>query len=105
MADQYAVPRDPFNISADGAMIIDNPSRAQNYAYTITINPVYSDTATDTDLGLIGLLISGAAPTDLDACNGHLGPTPKFPNGIYHHLVETGVYSIPCYHGVVTTPG
>ena len=183
LADQYAVPADPLNVSADGAMVIDNPVRAQDYELVITTMPVYSETATDTDLGLIGLLISGGAlydpyeagggvaldanfdvngvlfidscnghpqqvgayhyhgvpycvtdvidtpgehsailgvlldgfpvygpqdnggdaPTDLDGCNGHAGSTPEFPDGIYHyHLTETGVYSIPCYHGVLT---
>jgi hypothetical protein len=48
----------------------------------------------------------GAAPTDLDACSGHTGPTPEFPNGVYHyHLTETAPYSIPCYKGEVDVQG
>jgi hypothetical protein len=44
----------------------------------------------------------GNEPTDLDECNGHFGPTPEFPDGIYHyHLTHTPPYSIPCLHGVV----
>lgn len=44
----------------------------------------------------------GSAPTDLDACSGHTGPTPEFPGGVYHyHLTETSPYSITCYHGEV----
>ena len=45
---------------------------------------------------------NGDAPTDLDECSGHFGPTPEFPEGVYHyHLTETSPYSITCYHGVV----
>lgn len=42
----------------------------------------------------------GLAPDDLDECSGHTGPTPEFPEGVYHyHLTETAPYSITCYHG------
>ena len=45
----------------------------------------------------------GVAPTDLDACSGHDGPTPEFPGGVYHyHTTGTAPYSIPCYTGEVT---
>lgn len=27
----------------------------------------------------------GSAPTDLDACGGHTGPTGDFPDGVYHY--------------------
>lgn len=39
----------------------------------------------------------------LDACGGHVGPTPEFPEGIYHyHMTANEVpYSIDCYHGEV----
>lgn len=41
-------------------------------------------------------------PASLDECNGHLGPTPEFPAGIYHyHFTETAPYSIPCYNGEI----
>ena len=44
----------------------------------------------------------GDAPNDLDECHGHVGSTPEFPDGIYHyHLIESDVYSVRCYHGVV----
>lgn len=44
----------------------------------------------------------GAAPDDLDACSGHEGPTPEFPDGVYHyHLTESSPYSIDCYAGEV----
>jgi hypothetical protein len=40
---------------------------------------------------------------DLDKCSGHEGPTPEFPNGIYHyHLTDDKApYSIDCYKGTV----
>ena len=40
---------------------------------------------------------------DLDACSGHSGPTPEFPEGIYHyHLTaDEAPYMIDCYHGEV----
>ena len=45
----------------------------------------------------------------LDVCNGHFGPTPEFPAGIYHYHTtmlnadgEMGFpYFLICYHGVV----
>ena len=46
---------------------------------------------------------------DLDVCNGHFGPTPDFPDGIYHYhsTIENGMgdmgfpYFLICYHGIV----
>lgn len=42
-------------------------------------------------------------PIDLDACNGHFGPTPEFPDGIYHYhfLDQISVEPFPCLTGVV----
>ena len=116
MPDQFAVPADPLNVSADGAMVIDNPVVAQGYDYTVSLNPEYSDATTDTQLGLIGLLISGAAlfnPYEaggsyaldanfevdgapfIDACNGH----PQ-GDGAYHY------HGVPyCITDVVDTAG
>lgn len=39
----------------------------------------------------------------LDECNGHFGPTPEFPDGIYHyHLTDDAApYSINCFHGEI----
>jgi hypothetical protein len=50
---------------------------------------------------------------DLDECNGKTGPTPEFPDGIYHyhstkHNGEGGwgfPYFPLCYHGVVSSSG
>lgn len=40
---------------------------------------------------------------DLDECSGHVGPTPEFPEGIYHyHITEDrSPYTVDCYHGEV----
>lgn len=40
---------------------------------------------------------------DLDECGGHFGPTPEFPQGVYHyHLTaDEAPYSVDCYHGEV----
>lgn len=66
---------------------------------------------------LLGVLLDGfplygskegndEAPSDLDACNGHTGPTPEFPAGIYHyHLSEVSPYSIQCFSGEVVMNG
>ena len=44
----------------------------------------------------------GAPPEGLDACSGHEGSTPEFPDGVYHyHLTESAPYSIDCYAGEV----
>ena len=45
---------------------------------------------------------NGELPTDLDECNGHVGPTPEFPNGIYHyHASSTSALNLPpCLVGV-----
>lgn len=41
-------------------------------------------------------------PAALDECNGHIGPTPEFPDGVYHyHLTYERPYSIACYAGEV----
>ena len=49
----------------------------------------------------------------LDVCNGHFGPTPDFPQGIYHYhsTIENGIgemgfpYFLICYHGEVSDGG
>ncbi|MFK7916954.1 MAG: YHYH protein [Ilumatobacter sp.] len=44
---------------------------------------------------------------ELDECSGHVGPTPEFPEGIYHyHLTEDrSPYTVDCYHGVIESSG
>lgn len=50
--------------------------------------------------GVNGVIMTNS---DLDECGGHFGPTPEFPDGIYHyHLTaDEAPYSIDCYHGEV----
>jgi YHYH protein len=43
----------------------------------------------------------GAVPTDLDACNGHTGPTPTHPAGEYHNHATADFPNLPaCLTGV-----
>ncbi|MCW5852831.1 MAG: YHYH protein [Anaerolineae bacterium] len=52
--------------------------------------------------GIYGLQdVGGAAPTNLDTCNGHFGPTPDHPEGVYHYHATTRFpYLLGCYAGV-----
>jgi hypothetical protein len=195
MPDQYVVPKGnnqpPFGTDDDSDFEVLNTKdfvKETPIDVTITMSPVYSDRVTQTDLGMIGVIISGsrlfndyenpqrtvvaiddqrrigsAAFLDdcnahplqsghgyhyhgvpecimhagakgehspivgvlldgfpvygqkgengvemtnetLDECSGHIGPTPEFPQGIYHyHLTsDKAPYSIDCYHGDVS---
>jgi hypothetical protein len=43
---------------------------------------------------------SGATPSDLDVCNGHVAPTAEFPAGIYHyHVTAASPYIAGCFRG------
>jgi hypothetical protein len=105
---EYAVPqRGGMDDPRSTARALSDPTIAQNYDFTIPLQPVKSDTLTPTNLGPIGVMISGAplfnpyegdnqtvAVLDnftvksangqdvpfLDSCNGH--PTPM---GVYHY--------------------
>jgi YHYH protein len=195
MPDQFVVPKGgnqpPFSKDDDSEFEIVNTKdflQTTPVDVTITMNPVYSEKVTQTDLGMIGVIISGArlfndyenpqrtvvaiddqhqigeakflddcnahplqsghsyhyhgvpecirnagaaghhspivgvlldgfpvygkkgpggkemTNDDLDECSGHNGPTPEFPEGIYHyHLTaDKAPYSIDCYHGDVS---
>lgn len=60
--------------------------------------PIYGEHDTD------GVVLTNA---DLDECSGHVGPTPEFPEGIYHyHLTsDANPYSIDCFHGEIDYGG
>jgi hypothetical protein len=105
---EYVLPNAGVMIpTATTAYVGADPTVAQNYNFTIPLNPIKSDEATSTSLGAIGVMISGAvlfnpyegdgqsiATLDnftlknsqgqdvafLDSCNGH--PTPM---GQYHY--------------------
>ena len=67
--------------------------------------------------GLVGVLLDGfpvygpddsggRTPTGLDACNGHVGSTPDYPNGIYHyHTTSVSPYIAGCFHGAPGSVG
>ena len=58
----YAVPLSQEIVVPDSttAKIIKDPTKAQAYKFTIPTNPKYSKTVTNTSLGSIGVMISGA---------------------------------------------
>jgi YHYH protein len=194
LPDQFLIPQgQPGEVGADGNPVTVATATADVVTetpldVTIPLNPVYSEQATDTNLGQIGVVISGAqlfndyedmqrtlvAVDDnfavsgvdfIDSCNGHplaaggdyhyhgvpycitdrldvagqhskvlafaldgfpvygpqnedgvsatnetldecsgeFGPTPEFPDGIYHyHLTDDKApYSLDCLHGEV----
>lgn len=110
------------NVTVDGASFIDpcngHPlANGLNYhyhglPYCITDNvDVEGEHST-----MIGVLLDGfpvygnkdeagvtITSADLDECSGHFGPTPEFPEGIYHyHLTDDQApYSINCFHGEI----
>ena len=105
----YAVPTAGVVVpDASTAMVMKDPTKAQNYKFTIPTSPKYSSKVTSTSLGSIGVMISGAVLynpfegdgktvamasnftiTDsnghtasfVDKCAGH--PTPQ--QGAYHY--------------------
>lgn len=47
---------------------------------------------------------NGAAPADLDSCNGHTGATTDYPSGIYHyHVTSAPPYISGCFRGAPGT--
>ena len=108
VATNYAVPSNPFAVSATGATIHSSSSvlTDQNYDYTLPLVPKYTKTTTTTNQGPIGFLLDGAAlynpyeanhatvatadnfvttvngvsASFLDDCDGHPGP-----GGQYHY--------------------
>lgn len=59
--------------------------------------PVYGSNDVD------GVAVTAAM---LDECSGHFGPTPEFPEGIYHYhlLDEVSADPIPCLSGELPVP-
>jgi hypothetical protein len=108
VATSYAVPANPFDVSASGASVINSASvlSNQNYDYTLPLTPVYAKKVTTANQGPIGVLLDGAAlynpyeanhstvatsdnfiatengvsASFLDTCDGHPGP-----GGQYHY--------------------
>ena len=108
VATNYAVPANPFNVSATGASVIASATvlSNQHYDYTLPLTPVYTKSVTAANQGPIGVLLDGAAlynpyeanhatvatsdnfiatkngtsASFLDSCDGHPGP-----GGQYHY--------------------
>jgi YHYH protein len=108
VASNYAVPSNPFAVTATGATIHSSSSvlTDQNYDYTLPLIPKYAKSTTTTNQGPIGFLLDGAAlynpyeanhstiatadnfvttqngvsASFLDDCDGHPGP-----GGQYHY--------------------
>ena len=107
---QYAVPNPGIVVpNSSTAHIINDPTKANSFDYSIPLKPTWSSTTTATPLGSIGPMISGSvlfnpyegdgstvamasnfslAGTNgtkvwfVDSCSGH--PTPA-PSGLYHY--------------------
>lgn len=108
VATDYAVPANPFDVSASGASVVASAAvlKDQNYDYTLPLVPRYSTTVTAANQGPIGFLLDGGAlynpyeanhstvatsdnfvasqngvtASFLDDCDGHPGP-----GGQYHY--------------------
>jgi len=118
---QYLLPKPGILVPESAADLIagDDPTRLQNYSFTLPLHPKKNATATPTPLGPIGILVSGAAlfnPYDhtialqhnitvdgvsfVDACNGHATPAGFIPEGTYHYR------GVPhCIADVLDKPG
>ena len=109
--NQYAAGRTPLTtevVSFD--QYNGHPAMQNNYHYHF--EPLFLTASSKS--ALIGFILdgypiygpqetSGAAPSGLDACNGHTHATSEYPNGIYHyHVVSSPPYLVGCFHG---TPG
>ena len=107
---QYAVPNPGIVVpNSSTAHIVNDPTKANPYDYSIPLKPTWSSTTTATPLGSIGPMISGSVlfnPYEgdgstvamasnfslagsngtkvwfVDSCSGH--PTPA-PSGLYHY--------------------
>lgn len=110
--NQYAAGRSPL---AGEILSFDryNGHPQQSGQYHYHVEPLWI-TAAKGKSGLVGVLLdgfpvygtidqNGTTPSNLDACNGHVGATAHFPQGIYHYHVTSAVpYISGCYRG---TPG
>jgi hypothetical protein len=106
--NQYAAGRMPLTseiLSFDRYNGHPAPSNMYHYHF----EPVWITARGRT--GLVGVLldgfpvygpddVGGGLATGLDVCNGHEGPTPDFPGGVYHYHTTTSVpYISGCFRG------
>lgn len=106
--NQYAAGRAPLTGEiATFDRYNGHPQQSGMYHYHI--EPVYLTAQGSSRL--LGVLLDGfpvygtrdaggAIPAGLDNCNGHVGATPEFPQGIYHyHIVAAPPYIAGCFRG------
>ena len=134
LATNYAVPSNPFAVSATGASVVASASilKDQGYDYTLPLTPRYSTTVTTTNQGPIGFLLDGAAlynpyeanhstvatsdnfvatangvtASFLDDCDGHPGPGGQYHyHGLPTCLVSYATGSLPNVKSVTSTSG
>jgi len=134
VAADYAVPSNPFDVSAAGANVISSGSilRDQNYDYTLPLTPEYSKSVTTTNQGPIGVLLDGGAlynpyeanhatvatsdnfvatasgvtASFLDNCDGHPGPGGQYHyHGLPTCLVAYATGGTPSVTSVTSTTG
>jgi hypothetical protein len=134
VAPDYAVPSNPFDVSAAGASVHPSASilEDQHYDYTLPLTPKYSKTVTDTNQGPIGIMLNGAAlynpyeanhstvatadnfvatqggitASFLDDCDGHPGPGGQYHyHGLPECLVAYATGASPVVRSVTSTSG
>ena len=134
VASDYAVPSNPFDVSAAGASVHASASilQDQHYDYTLPLTPKYSKTVTDTNQGPIGIMLDGAAlynpyeanhstvatadnfvatqdgvtASFLDDCDGHPGPGGQYHyHGLPECLVAYATGASPVVQSVTSTNG
>lgn len=106
--NQYAAGRSPLSGEiASFDRYRGHPQQSGMYHYHI--EPVYL--LAQGSSRLVGVLLDGfpvygtrdsggAQPAGLDTCNGHVGATPEFPQGLYHyHIVPDPPYIAGCFRG------
>lgn len=134
VATDYAVPSNPFDVSAAGASVHAAASilANQHYDYTLPLTPKFSQTVTDTNQGPIGIMLDGAAlynpyeanhstvatadnfvataegvtASFLDDCDGHPGPGGQYHyHGLPECLVAYATGASPVVRSVTSTSG
>ena len=134
LATNYAVPSNPFAVSAAGANVVSSAPilKDQAYDYTLPLAPRYSASVTTTNQGPIGFLLDGAAlynpyeanhatvatsdnfvatahgvtASFLDNCDGHPGPGGQYHyHGLPSCLVSYATGGHPKVSSVTSTRG
>ncbi|MGL4610806.1 MAG: YHYH protein [Trueperaceae bacterium] len=59
-------------------------SASELFSYAFDGYPIYGSSELD-----------GHVPTDLDECNGHIGATPDYPEGVYHYHASLEFPNLP----------